>query len=219
MLKIDNDLIKKYEKLVYSIVNKYSNGENKEDLFQAGMIGILNASEKYDSSLNTQFTSFAYKYILGEILKTLREDRNIRISREYLSDYKKIIVAKEHIYKTYGRTVNNNELSKIIDIPEERINEALYYNEKEISLNMVISDDEKLCLEDVIYNKEEIDEANMIDLYNAFDTLSIEEKELIYKRYFQNKTQSEIAKENNSTQVKVYRYERKILDKLKDKML
>ena len=49
MLKIDNDLIKKYEKLVYSIVNKYSNGENKEDLFQAGMIGILNASEKYDS--------------------------------------------------------------------------------------------------------------------------------------------------------------------------
>ena len=219
MLKIDNDLIKKYEKLVYSIVNKYSNESNKEDLFQAGMLGILNASEKYDSSLNIKFTSFAYKYILGEILKTLREDRNIRISREYLNDYKKILIAKEHIYKTYGRPINNNELSKIIGISEERINEVLYYNEKEISLNKVISEDEKLCLEDIIYNKEEIDEANMLDLYNAFDTLSIEEKKLIYKRYFQNKTQSEIAKENNSSQVKIYRYERKILDKLKDKML
>ncbi len=218
MLRINDDLIIKYEKLVYSIIYKYMNNSNKDDLFQAGMIGVLKASEKYDSSLNIKFTSFAYKYILGEVLQTIREDRNIRVSRDLIKDYKKIVIAREHIYKEYGRPISDRELSKLLKISEERISEAISYNEREVSLSKVISDDDKICLEDVLYNND-IDSDKYIDLKNALQCLSNQEQKLIYDRYFNNKTQTEIAKEKNTSQVKVYRYERKILDKLKDKML
>lgn len=218
MLKLTDELISSYEKLVYSIISKYSNPSNKDDLFQVGMLGVMNASKNYDSTSGVKFTSFAYKYILGEVLKYLREDRNIRISRDLISDYRKIIIAKERAYKAYGRPIKNSELSKILNMSEERINEAINYNEKEMSLSTVISDDEKITLEDTIYNKDRIDEIDMISLKEAFEELDEDEKEIIYKRYFENKTQTEVAKEHNVTQVKIYRYERKILDKMKDKM-
>ena len=101
---------------------------------------------------------------------------------------------------------------------ENRIVEVLNYNEKELSLNMTINDDEKLVLEDVLYNKEELDKEDLINLRNALSNLTKEERELIYERYYENKSQTSLAKEKNISQVKVYRYERKVLDKLKDKM-
>lgn len=214
MLTLTDELITSYKKLVYSIISKYSNERNKDDLFQAGMMGIIDASKKYDNSSNVKFTSFAYKYILGEVLKCLREDRNIKISRDIIRDYKRINIVKDHIYKMYGRPTNNKELSKLLNMNEERINEVINYNEKELSINMIISDDEKISLEDTISDNRN----NYFELNDALKELSDSEKRLIYERYYDNKTQTEIAKEKNISQVKVYRYERKILDKLKDKM-
>ena len=214
MLTLTDELISSYEKLVYSIISKYSNERNKDDLFQAGMMGIIDASKKYDNSSNVKFTSFAYKYILGEVLKCLREDRNIKISRDIIRDYKRINIVKDHIYKMYGRPTNNKELSKLLNMNEERINEVINYNEKELSINMIISDDEKISLEDTISDNRN----NYFELNDALKELSDSEKRLIYERYYENKTQTEIAKEKNISQVKIYRYERKILDKLKDKM-
>ena len=214
MLTLTDELISSYEKLVYSIISKYSNERNKDDLFQAGMMGIIDASKKYDNSSNVKFTSFAYKYILGEVLKYLREDRNIKISRDIIRDYKRINIVKDHIYKMYGRPTNNKELSKLLNMNEERINEVINYNEKELSINMIISDDEKISLEDTISDNRN----NYFELNDALKELNDSEKRLIYERYYENKTQTEIAKEKNISQVKVYRYERKILDKLKDKM-
>lgn len=219
MLKLTDDLIKEYEKYVYSIINKYSTKSNRDDLMQVGMLGILNASQKYDSNQDVKFTTFAYKYVLGEVLKYLREDRNIKIGRELYSDYKKIMMAKDHIYKSYGRLLSTSELSKIIGIDEQKINEALMIYNNEVSLYKEInSDDKKLTIEDTLYNNEKIIDNNYLDLKNAMNNLNKEERVLLYKRYYQNMTQSEIAKETNTSQVKVYRYERKILDKLKDKM-
>lgn len=218
MLTLTDDIITNYERLVYSIVNKYSNESNKEDLFQVGMIGVINASKKYNSNIGVKFTSFAYKYILGEILKYLREDKNIRVSRDILNDYRKICLEKDRIYKEYGRTSNDYEISNNLDISLERINEVYNYNEKEISINTIISDDEKNTLEDIIYRKDNIDKNDLIDLKYALKDLTYNEKKLIYERYFNNRTQTDIAKENNIPQVKVYRLERKILDKLKDKI-
>ena len=114
----------------------------------------------------------------------------------------------------YGRPTNNKELSKLLNMNEERINEVINYNEKELSINMIISDDEKISLEDTISDNRN----NYFELNDALKELSDSEKRLIYERYYENKTQTEIAKEKNISQVKVYRYERKILDKLKDKM-
>lgn len=218
MLKLTNELIESYERLVYSITSKYSNESNREDLFQVGMMGIIDASKKYNKESGIKFTSFAYKYILGEVLKYLREDKNIRISRDIINDHRKIMIAKERIYKNYGRPANINELSKVLNISKERIIDVMYYNEKEVSLNKVIRDDEKISLEDTIYNKDILDKNDLINLKDALKSLSKDEKQLIYERYYENKTQTEIAREKNISQVKVYRYERKVLDKLKDKM-
>ena len=219
MLTLNKEVIENLKRFVYSIIKEYSNESNREDLFQAGMLGVCEASKKYDSSSNVKFTTFAYKYILGEVLKYLREDRNIRVSKELIGDYKKIIRAKEHIYKSSGRLASNEEISKLLNIDEQRIQEAVQYNEKEYSLSFVIDNEENsLPLQDIIYDKSTVSENNYIDLKDALNELDENEKKLIYERYFEDKTQTEIAKNRNTSQVKVYRYERKVLDKLKDKM-
>ena len=218
MLTITNDLIIDLKKMVYSIINNYSNNSNREDLFQAGMVGVIEASKKYDSSSNVKFSTFAYKYILGEVLKYLREDRNIKISRDIIREYHNINNIKDNYYKNYGRPISIREISKILNIDENRVDEILKMNEKELSLYMEVDNDE-INLQDIIYNKDEENNNSYIDLKNALNELDFDEKKLIYERYYNNKTQTDIAKESKISQVKVYRYERRILDKLKDRMM
>ncbi len=203
------------EKLVYSIISKYSNINNKEDLFQVGMIGAITAYNKYDKSLGIKYSTYAYKYILGEVLKYLREDRNIRVSRDIINDYKKIIIGRDYIYKEYG-IVDNSKLCKILNISEERLNEVLNYNESVVSLNKPIGED-NITLEETIKD-EKMEINDLVSLKTALKELPLDERKLIYERYFNDLTQTEIAKRDNISQVKVYRLERKILDKLKDKM-
>ncbi|MBR2712232.1 MAG: sigma-70 family RNA polymerase sigma factor [Bacilli bacterium] len=202
------------EKLVYSIISKYANNSNREDLFQVGMLGAITAYNKYDKSLGVKYSTFAYKYILGEVLKYLREDRSIHISRDIINDYKKILIGRDYIYKEYGY-VDNKKLSKILGIEEERINEVLNYNETTISINKPIGED--ITLEDTIKDNK-LDLNELVSLKEALNNLDQKEKKLIYERYYNDLTQTEIAKRDNISQVKVYRLERKILDKLKDKM-
>ena len=202
------------EKLVYSIISKYANNSNREDLFQVGMMGAIIAYNKYDKSLGIKYSTYAYKYILGEVLKYLREDRSIHISRDIINDYKKILIGRDYIYKEYGY-VDNKKLSKILGIDEERINEVLNYNDSTISLNKTIGED--ITLEDTIKDNK-LDLNELVSLKDALGDLNNEEKRLIYERYYNDLTQTEIAKRDNISQVKVYRLERKILDKLKDKM-
>lgn len=216
MLELNNSLIKEYEKLVYSIIKKYSNESNREDLFQEGMMGLLDASKNYDVNSNTKFSTYAYMHILGRVLKTVREDRNIKIGRDLIKDYKNILLVKDRYYKSKGRMPSNNEISLILKISINRINDVINYNEGELSLYKPISSDIELTLEDTLYNKEEIDKDDRISLNDALNSLDIDERRLIYKRYYENKTQTEIANENNISQVKVYRLERKTLDKLKE---
>ena len=213
---INNELVKEYEKLVYSIIINYANDYNKEDLFQEGMMGIIDASKTYDEKSNTKFSTFAYMHILGRVLKYIREDRNLKISRDLIRDYKKVLITKDHIYKSYGRPAREDEICNILNIDKKRLEEIIRYNESEVSINKIIGEDENLTLEDVLSNEE--DKIDKLYLKDALNDLSAEERDLIYKRYYENKTQTEIAKENNISQVKVYRYERKILDKLKDKI-
>lgn len=202
------------EKLVYSIISKYANNSNREDLFQVGMMGAIIAYKKYDKSLGIKYSTYAYKYILGEVLKYLREDRSVHISRDIINDYKKILIGRDYIYKEYGY-VDNKKISNILDISEERINEVLNYNDNIISINKPIGED--ITLEDTIRDNK-LDLNELVSLKDALNNLSLEEQKLIYERYYNDLTQTEIAKRDNISQVKVYRLERKILDKLKDKM-
>lgn len=217
MLKIDNEFILSNNNFIYSIINKYITNENKDDLYQVSIIGLLKAKEKYNPNQNVKFSTFSYKYILGEVLKYLRENKNIKPSKDYIKLYKKMMKLKEYFYITKGKNISNSELSKLLNISEVKLNEIESSCYKIESLNSSIGSGD-LTLQDIIEKEEKIDKTDLIELKNALTKLDKDEKEYIYERYYQNKTQTEIAKENEINQVKVYRYERGVLDKLKSEM-
>lgn len=219
MLKLTNELIKDYEKLVISIVNKYASNYNREDLYQVGINKLIQMSKSYDSSIGVKFSTYAYKHILGEILKYIREDKNIKVSRDIITLNKKIKKISDEFYLNIGRYPNVLEISELVGESPKKIEDVLntyQYTEsldKEIELN-----DSTVTLKDIVSTDEKIDKLDLISLRDALSNLSEEDRYLIYQRYYENKTQTELAKEMNISQVKVYRMERKILDELQNEM-
>ena len=113
--------ILEYEKLVYSVVKKFQ-GYDIEDLKQVGMVGLAKAYKNYKEGFNTKFSTYAYTYILGEVLSYIRESRSFKISKEYGSLYKKINEAKELLSQRLMREVSNFEIACFLEIDESLIN-------------------------------------------------------------------------------------------------
>lgn len=219
MIKVDNEFLKLNKNLVFSIVNKYASNYNKEDLYQVGMMAVIRASEMYDNERNVKFSTFAYKYILGEILKYIREDKGVKLSRDIIKLYKKIISLKNQMYLTCGRYITDEEVSELLNVSVSKINEVMKLCSGVESLDSVISSDDKdLTLMDTIKDENNLSKEDLISLKDALRNLNKEDQMLIYQRYYEGKSQTEIAKEKNISQVKVYRLERKILDDLSDKL-
>lgn len=217
MLKINDDLIRSNEKLVYSLIKKYSNNDNYEDLYQVGMLAIIKAAKKYDENSNVKFSTYAYLYVKGEILRAINS-KSVKINKEVISNYIKIKKAKEYIYITYGKNVSSKELSALTGIEEYKIAEIENAFKTSESLESYINEDENTRLIDTIVDNKVVNINDYIELKDALKSLKEEEKAFIIDRYYNEKTQTEIAKEKNTSQVKIYRYERKVLDKLKDKI-
>ncbi len=219
MIKVDNEFLELNKNLVFSIVNKYASNYNKEDLYQVGMMAVIRASEMYDNERNVKFSTFAYKYILGEILKYIREDKGVKLSRDIIKLYKKIISLKNQMYLTCGRYITDEEISELLNVSVSKINEVMKLCSGVESLDSVISSDDKdLTLMDTIKDENNLSKEDLISLKDALRNLNKEDQMLIYQRYYEGKSQTEIAKEKNISQVKVYRLERKILDDLSDKL-
>lgn len=212
MLNLTNELIKLYEKKVLFIANKYSNKSNFEDLYQAGMTGLLEASKNYNENLNTSFSTFSELYIKGEILDYIRKDKNIKVSRDFYRLKKKIDIVKDRMKKE--PTID--ELSYILGESKEKILTVINTDQNVKSIEEPITED--LTLKDTISKKEEIDSFDLLCLKDALNELNEDEKNLIKERYYNGKTQTQLAKEMNISQVKVYRLERKILDELENKL-
>lgn len=214
MIETDNNFIEANKRLVYSIVNKYCNKENFDDLYQVGWTTIIEISKKFDSSKGIKFSTYAYKHILGAILEYIREDKNLRASRDILKCNRNIQEYKNEFYVTYGRYPSSSEISKNLDIDEYKIGDIENVCKCEESLDTTLYDDDvPLC--ETISKKEKISKEDYIALKDSLSKLSSDEKKYIHQRYYENRTQTELAKENNTNQVKIYRYERAILDKLK----
>lgn len=213
------DIIIEYEWLIYSIINKYKNIYDIEDLHQVAVIGILNAISKYDSSMNTKFSTYAYKYVLGEVLKYVNDNRGFRLSREYLQLERKIIKAREILTQKLMRKPSNYELSLFLELDENLINKIDVVTAKVDSLEKIVSEDGKcLTLLDTIDDGKDVNNLDNICLRDELNKLSSEEKELIKSRFFMDKTQKETADILGINQVQVSRNEKKILKKMKCNM-
>ena len=197
-----------YEGLIYSIIQKYSSRYDMDDLFQVGMIGLLNAYQHYDSSHHTKFSSFAYYYIVGEVNKYIRESSTVKVSRSFIDVKKKILQAKEVMEQRLGREPTNTEISLYLEIDLDMVEMAL------------LATDEVQAIDDVVDGVKTYDDTSptLLDLRAEIDKLSIDEKRLLKARYYDEFTQMETSKMLGMSQVQVSRKETKILQKLKARL-
>lgn len=209
------ELIKENKNLICSIINKYSRYYEFDDLYQVSIIGIMKAYQNYRQDAGVKFMTYAYKYILSEILAFINNNRTIRISRDYQRLYRKILEARTLLTQKMMKEPSNYEISLFLEIDEALINEVMRYQEKVKSLDeVVISEGKEITLLDQIPNSNNRDEYD--SLRDGLSMLSESELVLIDMRYFQGRTQSEVARSMGTNQAKVSRNEKKILRKLKN---
>lgn len=211
------NLIMNNERLIYSIANYFKNYQSKEDLYQAGCLGLITAYKKYDPNMNCKFTTYAYPYILGEMRRLVREDKGLKISREITKLNLKIEKAYVLLTQKLMKEPSIEEISRFLEIPEFYVSEAILSLNKIKSIDEPVNDEGRdFTLQDVIGKSENIDE--LIMLKELLQGLNSEEKAIIDNRYMKDYTQSETSKLVGMSQVQVSRKEQKVLQKLKQKM-
>jgi RNA polymerase sporulation-specific sigma factor len=206
--------------LVWSIVRRFANrGYELEDLFQIGTIGLLKAIDHFDISYDVKFSTYAVPLITGEIKRFLRDDGMLKVSRSIKENACKISRAAEKWQNTYGRDATLEELSKATGISVDDIVLSLSASTEVDSLHRPVpgAEGRELTLQEQIQDeKNEIEgRVNHIFLEQLLGMLSGQERQLIYLRYFQDRTQSDVAKMLGTTQVQVSRMEKKLLEKMR----
>lgn len=210
--------LQEYEGRIVAYASKFRYYYDMDDLIQVGRIGLLNALDHYDPSQNTKFSSYAFLYIKGEILKYVRENKNIKISKELSSLVKPIERAREVLRQRLQKEPTIDEVSHFLEIDRSVIEEVMLSQEFVRSLDYALNEDDEgkemnlyhtLAYEEVGYD------ADVLDLKQAVKDLDEEERKLISCRYFEDMTQSETSKVLGVNQVKVSREETKILKKLR----
>lgn len=215
-----DQLILDNKNLIYSITKYFEKYSNKEDLFQAGCIGMIMAYKNYDETMNVKFTTYAYPYILGEMKKLIREDKSIKISRSIQMLNLKIEKANILLTQRLMREPSIRELSDFLEIPEEMINEALNSTRPIYSIDEPFNTEGKeVTLQDTVGKVDLMDLDSLILLREELEKLSPFEKKLIQNRYMSDLTQQQTAEQLGISQVQVSRNEQKVLTKLKNKLV
>ena len=206
--------------LIWCVVKRfYGRGLENEDLFQIGSIGLLKAIDKFDLSYDVKFSTYAVPMISGEIKRFLRDDGMIKVSRTLKELFYKIFQTREKLLDLLGREPTIEELAEKMQIDKEEIVEALEAGSEVESIYKPIHQKEgnEIRLMDKLEEKEHREE-KILDhmlLQQLLGTLEKEERTLIYMRYFQDKTQSQVGKELGISQVQVSRMEKKIMENLR----
>lgn len=206
---MSNEIIESNSWLIYKIARSYSEYYNIEDLFQVGSIGLLKAYKNYDKNSNVKFSTFAYKYVLGEIISYIKKDRNIIVGDEYMSIYKKYEKVKSLLISKYNREVSFSEICKFMEMDEQKLLSVI----ESVMFTKSIDGDSLINYELAYDNREDI--FNKVLLESELDALEPFDKSLINYRYYQGFTQSETAQALNTSQVKVSRREKMILQRIK----
>ncbi len=221
-------LIEKNLGLVHHIVRRFAGrGYELEDLFQIGVIGLIKAIDKFDLSLGLKFSTYAVPMITGEIKRFLRDDGPIKVSRVIKENALKVRVVRQRLQSSLGREPTLQELSRETALSEEEMVLAMEATREVESIYAAVyqEDGSELYLVDrvasgkgsvgniaeeaVDYEKEEL--LNHMLLTQLMEGLTERERELIHMRYFQNRTQVEVAAVMGISQVQVSRLEKKIL--------
>ena len=212
-----SELLEQNKNLIYKISTLFTNYSNKEDLFQVGCIGLINAYKKYDPNFNTKFSTYAYPFILGEISNYVKKDKGIKIGREVGKINSLIERASILLTQKLMREPTVREISSYLDIDECLVIDALMSRYPIMSMDSVINDEgREITLLDTIPDVNSMDMNTLVALKEELVKLSPLERQIINERYINNSTQSEVASILGISQVQVSRKEQKVLSKLKN---
>lgn len=203
-------------RLVLSILHRFSSrGENADDLFQIGCIGLIKALDNFDTSHEVKFSTYAVPMIIGEIRRYLRDNNSIRVSRSLRDTAYKALAVKERLTASTGKEPTIEQISKELDIPCEDIATALDAILDPISLQDPVYHDggDAVFVMDQIADDKNIDDSwlEKISLSEAMKRLSDRERHILTLRFFKGRTQMEVADEIGISQAQVSRLEKNAL--------
>ena len=207
-------------RLVLSVVQRFNGrGENADDLFQIGCVGLIKAIDNFDTSLNVQFSTYAVPMIIGEIRRYLRDNNPIRVSRSMRDLAYKALQVKEKLIGENEKEPTIEQIAKELGVTKEEIVVSLDAIQDPISLQEPIYNEgnESIYVMDQIKDSKNTDElwAENITIEEAMKKLNNREKLIISKRFFDGRTQMEVAEEIGISQAQVSRLEKSAIKRIK----
>ncbi len=207
-------------RLVLSVIQRfYGRGENADDLFQVGCVGLIKAIDNFDLSQNVQFSTYAVPMIIGEVKRYLRDNNSIRVSRSVRDLAYKVIQFKERYAKEHGKEPSVEEIAKELEVSKEDVAFSLDAIQDPVSLQEPVYNDgsESIYIMDQVKDSKNTDElwAEKITIKNAMEKLNEKERMIINKRFFDGRTQMEVAEEIGISQAQVSRLEKTAIQHIK----
>lgn len=206
-------------RLVLSVIQRFTNrGENPDDLFQVGVIGLIKAIDNFDADLDVKFSTYGVPMIIGEVRRYLRDNNSVRVSRSMRDTAYRAMQIKEQLIAKNNREPRVEEIAKIMEVPKETVVLALEAIVEPVSLYEPVFSDGN----DTIYVMDQIGDKNddstwleEIAVKEAISNLSDREKRILSLRFFKGKTQMEVANEIGISQAQVSRIEKGALSTIK----
>ena len=207
-------------RLVLSVIQRFSNrGENADDLFQVGCIGLMKALDNFDVTQNVRFSTYAVPMIIGEIRRYLRDNNAIRVSRSLRDTAYKALRARESLTTRTGREPTMTELAASMEMPREEVVVALEAIQDPVSLFEPVMGEggDAVCVMDQVRDEKESDAAWLegIALREAMNRLTDRERKILRMRFYEGRTQMEVATEVGISQAQVSRLEKNALGHLR----
>ena len=207
-------------KLVLSVVQRFlSRGENPDDLFQVGCIGLLKAIANFDTTKNVRFSTYGVPMIIGEIRRYLRDNSAIRVSRSMRDTAYRVLQAREKLQRENQREPTVEQIAKELDLPREEVVFAMDAVVDPVSLfDPVYSDGgDTVCVMDQVRDTRNTDESwlDRIALREAVDKLSPREQRILAMRFYDGKTQMEVSGEIGISQAQVSRLEKNAISTIR----
>lgn len=207
-------------KLVLSVIQRFGGrGESPDDLFQIGCVGLIKSIDNFDTTLNVQFSTYAVPMIIGEIRRYLRDNNMVRVSRSVRDLAYKVLQVKDRILKEKGKEPLIDEIAKELEVEREEIVMALDAVQDPVSLQEPIYNDgqDSVYLMDSVKDKKNTDDnwTESLTISEAMKRLSNKERDIIVKRFFEARTQMEVAEEIGISQAQVSRIEKSAIEHIR----
>ena len=219
-MKAREELIAGNLRLVLSVIQRFANrGENADDLFQVGCIGLIKAIDNFNTDLDVRFSTYGVPMIVGEIRRYLRDNSTMRVSRAMRDTAYKVLQAKEAYMAEHQREPTVDEIARMLELKREDVVFALDAILDPVSLYEPVYSDggDTICVMDQVKDSKNTDESWLehIALKEAMNRLSDRERHILNLRFFEGKTQMEVSAEVGISQAQVSRLEKSAINQIK----